>query len=326
MASRKRLKSDHCPNCGEILYQANYCPNCGQENDRRRISFWQLIGDTLSNYLAFDGRLFRTLAGVILRPGQVANEYREGKRQRHMPPIRFYFLASLLLVFVLQMQRPDPQIDVGGPANNNAATSQETQDDQVTALQSLRKEAQQNQLSSWHRIEIYSDYFKVDRQAQPEDMLKDLDQENSFWNEFLADQAWKISRLKSGQEAAEAFNRSFMNGLFWILFFFIPVLGFLLKLLYIRRDVYYTEHLFFTFYQQAFFFLLLFIYFISGLETQFLFYVFALYALHLLIALKGFYRQSLLKTIIKFILLNLLTLLAFGLFFVMAALVVFLLL
>lgn len=320
MASRKRLKNEQCPNCGAFLYQANYCPTCGQENDQRRVSFWQLIADTLSNYLAFDGRLFRTLSGVIFRPGQVAKDYRQGKRQRHMPPVRFYFLASLLLVFSLQINQEEVGL-VRWKSSPELAESPAKADKESFSPTELRQSLATT-TSSLEKIRVLGNYFEERPQASNEEVRQELALTNNFWNAFLVEQGRKIGGLNRGEND---FNHSLMNRLFWILFFFVPVLGLLLKLIYIRRDFYYTEHLFFAFFQQAFFFLLLLFYLLFHLSNDLLPWLILVYGGHLLLALRGFYQQSWLKTILKFFMLNLFSLLSFVLFFLLAALVVFLL-
>ncbi len=95
----KELKTRQCLNCQQALEGQNYCPHCGQKNDGRRITFWQLVTESLSNFLAFDGRFSLTLRRLVLRPGKVPLEYQQGKRMRYMPPVRLYFMCSVIMLF-----------------------------------------------------------------------------------------------------------------------------------------------------------------------------------------------------------------------------------
>jgi len=94
---RKRRKSSICYNCDTpLLAQENYCPNCGQENNSKQASIAQLSNDFLSDYLAFDSRLFRSIVPLITEPGRVTIDYLDGKRQRFIPPIRVFLFLSFL--------------------------------------------------------------------------------------------------------------------------------------------------------------------------------------------------------------------------------------
>ena len=66
----KRQKGSECLNCGQDIGDSNYCSNCGQVNDTRRLTFIELIGESLSNFFAVDGRIFRTLRDVLIKPGK----------------------------------------------------------------------------------------------------------------------------------------------------------------------------------------------------------------------------------------------------------------
>lgn len=96
-------KAQQCPNCEQALQGEAYCPNCGQKNDLRRITLWNFISESLSNFFAIDGRFFHTFRQLFSAPGKVPKDFLHGKRNRYMNPIRVYFLSSLLLLFVLQI-------------------------------------------------------------------------------------------------------------------------------------------------------------------------------------------------------------------------------
>jgi hypothetical protein len=88
-----------------------------------------------------------------------------------------------------------------------------------------------------------------------------------------------------------------------IFFFLMPVFAGLLKLLYVRRDFYYSEHLVFTIYYYNFFFLAGSVYLLIDLApgvdivaTLLGFWI----VLYLLFAMKRMYLQSWRKTIFKY--------------------------
>ena len=96
------------------------------------------------------------------------------------------------------------------------------------------------------------------------------------------------------------------NILWWVLMT-LPLFALLLKLFYIRHPLYYIEHLVFTMHLHSFIFLgfAVTIPFTDG-DTESLFlWSTVIYSVYVLLAVFLFYRQSVLKTLFKFLLLNL---------------------
>lgn len=323
----KRQQGQNCLNCGTQVEGANFCSECGQPNDTRRLTFLELIGESLSNFFAIDGRVFRTVGGVLLRPGGVAQDFRKGKRMRYMNPVRFYFLSSVLLISSIQFSRNTTIVE-------NSADLEEMAD--LEKMDALEQSAKLFDLAETFRAEEYPGFLKrfrtmtnyliISPKSSQEEVFLQLDIRAGFWNEFAYAQAAKASQFGlNSQDNFKAFNRALISQLFWILFLFIPILGLILKLLYIRRDMYYPEHLFFTLYQQGLFFFLSFFYNLL-FENQVLFQIIVvLFGIHLLIAMKNFYGQKWGKTVFKFLLVNLFGILSFAAFFMLALVIVFIL-
>tara|TARA_R110002050_G_scaffold300649_2_gene471221 strand:- start:356 stop:1348 length:993 start_codon:yes stop_codon:yes gene_type:complete len=325
----KVKKGEICLNCDAPIGISNFCSQCGQINDTRHLTFGQLISESLANVLSFDGRFFKTFLTVISKPGKVARDFTDGKRVRYMNPVRFYFLSSLLIIFAIQYQNNNPAVltegaktEEGGIINFELDNAEEKSSDLAALLSESEKEIAE--AGSFQKINFMLSYLNFKPDAKVDEVLEALSLEKGFFNAFLFSQAEKIYAFNNNKEDNyESFNRAFLNKLFWILFFYIPILGLLLKLIYLRRKINYPEHLFFAFYQQAFFFQLLFIYVIFNLSTFFFSLVLIIYSLHLLLALKSFYAQKWSKTIFKFFLINLLSIISFMLFFVLSAMIVF---
>ena len=87
--------SEDCKSCGTRIEDI-YCGNCGQKNDDLRRSLWRLIGESLSGLFAFEGRMWRTWADLLLKPGKVAHAYANGARTIYSPPIRVYLVVSFM--------------------------------------------------------------------------------------------------------------------------------------------------------------------------------------------------------------------------------------
>lgn len=90
-----------CPNCGTML-TGEYCVSCGQSARDLQQPIWTLLKDIFDSVLSIDGRLWKTVPALILRPGHVTRAYIDGKRARYVPPFRLFLLASVaffLLIF-----------------------------------------------------------------------------------------------------------------------------------------------------------------------------------------------------------------------------------
>jgi len=91
--------SPNCLNCGAHL-TGQYCGQCGQRAVGRLISIWQLLRDAFGDLLELDSRLWRTMIPLLIRPGLLTKDYLEGRRARYMPPFRMYLVLSLLFFVV----------------------------------------------------------------------------------------------------------------------------------------------------------------------------------------------------------------------------------
>ncbi len=322
----RRQKGESCLNCGASVSGQNFCSECGQANDTRRLTFLELIGESLSNFFAVDGRVFRTIAGVLTRPGKVALEFKAGKRMRFMNPVRFYFLSSVLLITSIQLSRKGDIVQNSSNTEELAQLKKEGPMEQSQRLFDICTEFKKDENPGlMKRFRAMTNYLIVSPESSSEEIFLQLGLEPGFWNEFAFSQAKKASRFGRNQtDNLKDFNRTLLSQLFWILFLFIPILGLILKLLYWRRDIYYPEHLFFTLYQQGLFFIASFLYnLIFDNELIFILLINA-FGIHLYFAMKNFYGQGWGKTFAKFLLVNLFGMLSFTAFFILALILVFL--
>lgn len=87
-----------CMNCQTEL-EGRYCHACGQEHADHHRSILHLGWETIESMFHVDGRLWRTIPWLFVKPGELSKEYFEGKRARHVPPFRTFLVA--LLFFIL---------------------------------------------------------------------------------------------------------------------------------------------------------------------------------------------------------------------------------
>jgi hypothetical protein len=90
-----------CANCGAPAPEL-YCPACGQNTRERLPTFRQFMREATGRYIAYDGKFWKTLAALLLRPGFLTREYLGGRRRRYIGPARLFLVSSLLLFATLK--------------------------------------------------------------------------------------------------------------------------------------------------------------------------------------------------------------------------------
>lgn len=87
-----------CANCATPL-QGPWCHKCGQSGEDFHRSALRLVAEVFEGLFHFDGRLWRTVPDLFLRPGRLTRAYLDGHRAPQVPPLRL-FLVVLVLVFL----------------------------------------------------------------------------------------------------------------------------------------------------------------------------------------------------------------------------------
>jgi hypothetical protein len=91
--------TDACPNCSAPLI-GRYCHACGQkriEPEERRFTWF--VGQLLREVALVDGRLARSLARLLFRPGTLDRDWLAGRRRRNTAPLNLFLLANLVYFF-----------------------------------------------------------------------------------------------------------------------------------------------------------------------------------------------------------------------------------
>src|SRR6476661_554352 len=97
---RQRPPLIHCENCGALL-TGRWCSQCGQAGVDYRRSFRHVIVDALDSFLNFESKFFATIGWLIARPWHLTNQFLAGRRVRYVHPLRLYLLVSILFFFVI---------------------------------------------------------------------------------------------------------------------------------------------------------------------------------------------------------------------------------
>ncbi len=208
----------------------------------------RLVLDFLSDAFQFDARIWRTLGLLLFRPGHLTREYLAGHRQRYIPPVRLYLFVSIVFFLTVGLlsakfvqfnfRVPSYQFQTGAPA---AAT-------RTGAAGASTAKAGGGASSPAAATDIGSAIRAGFAQALEKQSPKAARHTRSV-------EAWLMSHSRVARANPAKFQREFWSNAPKVLFFLIPVFALLLKVLYILRRRFYSEHLIFALHYHSMFFL-----------------------------------------------------------------------
>ena len=330
-----------CPNCYYPLPRfGQYCSHCGQKYTDGKVTIRELIGDFFSNTLNLDAKIWRTL-GALFVPGKLTIAFFQGHQQRYIRPMRLFFVFALVAIATISFLESEFTeeffLDVGDNFSSDIHYRQflekldsntllvKTQFDTAyhPPLDSLSLLMFQNVEDSldigvrldWTGEEDFISGFKIDKKdiaTLPIDSLFSHYQVTSFWDKLILRQNIRL------REQGENLGNFILNQTVWMLLVMMPILALFLKLFYVRRSFYYVEHLIFSFHTHAFVFLMLVVLLVLDSIPSFTEQINTIWGVGLLtmeiyffMALRRVYKQSRVKTFLKFLVLNILYLITF---------------
>jgi hypothetical protein len=229
----------HCQNCGAPL-GGPYCSKCGQHDVDYHRSFGHVLEDALEGVLHFDGKFFGSARYIFTRPGFLTTEFNAGRRTRYANPIRVYFFASFLLFAVsvlLEPSRSGEAARAGAPARAGAAQK-------APGSGAGQPMVSVDELLAETRSPTPPPKAGTTAGTPAPDAAKD---EGEGWTRFGVNGSTRLSTRELGREISHFVPTA--------LFFCLPFLALVLKLVYIRSGRLYVEHLIFALHVQALAFL-----------------------------------------------------------------------
>ncbi|MBX3599197.1 MAG: DUF3667 domain-containing protein [Rubrivivax sp.] len=99
-ASAAEEPGPECRNCGAALPRPAppFCAECGQETRVQAPTVREFLRQFGEHHLSSDGALWRSLRLLLLRPGELTNEYLRGRRRRYVLPLRLYLSISVVVL------------------------------------------------------------------------------------------------------------------------------------------------------------------------------------------------------------------------------------
>ena len=241
-----------CRNCGAAL-QGEYCSVCGQREGRADLRLRDVLGEFADDFVQPDSRMWRTLSGLVLRPGFLTAEFIAGRRARYLPPLRLYLTLSFILFLVvscgfssIKMSIDPESVDMaeGGKNGSVEVTIPVKPADSSLGVDAGSTSAESEDASGLEQklnIELAD--------ADSPQWLKDLERRVE---DNAADMAADPAR----------FVDALMDYLPQMMFLLLPVFALLVRLCYLFSDFHYLQHLVFALHYHSFIYL---IYLLAGL-------------------------------------------------------------
>ncbi|MFZ1291516.1 MAG: DUF3667 domain-containing protein [Melioribacteraceae bacterium] len=294
----KLNKSKHCLNCHKDIDYANYCSNCGQLNTDKKLTFKQLLNDFLGDYFTFDSKFFKSLIPLLIKPGHLTREYLSGKRVSYILPLRLYIFTTFVFFFVVTL---NTKIDLD--KFNTSLTDSTFVNESIIDT----TDAFSNKINKGLNTDVS---YSIDSTKSKKEVLvegpgfkfsigKDKENRNPIVRYFNNKSKYLAS---FGKESSTLFWKEVINQIPKVMFILLPLFALFLKLLYIRRKILYIEHLVFSLHIHTFIFIVLIIsIFIPNIYIIMVLILIIL--IYLFLSLLNFYQQSVLKSLLKFVLL-----------------------
>ncbi len=244
----------HCENCGAQL-QGHWCAQCGQPAIDYRRSFRHVIADLLDEFLNWDSKFFATIGLLLVRPWKLTNQFLAGHRVRYVNPLRLYLLASILFFFAVNYGAKGLHLEPGklGPKDRAEFEADLKKGDLPPAareeLETLLQEPttptapSPSTNSSSPPPAPGTDKQRHEYGKIGERPFVAFDQAKSTtpferWIEARAKEKMGEHGTKMGLFIATLFSN-----LPYMMLCCIPLFAFVLKILYIRRHIFYIDHL-----------------------------------------------------------------------------------
>jgi Protein of unknown function (DUF3667) len=332
--SHSKIRTEKiCLNCGTET-TGRYCPACGQENIEPKQSVWHLITHFFSDLTHFDGKFFITVKDLFAKPGFLSREYMMGRRVSYLDPIRMYIFTSAIFFLILLSA-----FDVGKLNFRDKSKADLLRDPNLRAQMASAKTNQDS-------LKILKDYLAVSpyveanfdsskktpmgftklkanfhSQAEFDSVQKALpvSLRDGWLKRIIESRKIEISKRyeKEGSNLVRELISNNMHNWPKVLFISLPIFALLLKMLYFRhKQFYYVDHGIFTVHLYIFSFLILLAFFgVNAFKTftgwswlDWLILLIVLYPFfYYYKAMRRFYGQSGGKTILKYIILFILS-------------------
>lgn len=272
----------HCKNCGHELH-GQYCSVCGQFAMVANRPLFDSIRYYLEHHYGLDRKLGTSLRHLFLKPGFLAREYMEGRIERHVHPFKLYLFASIFL-FGVMIPLTQSSSKEGKASDNKPLVDTTKVDAPKVALPTDTANAHQKVEPPVYKKEPNGVFIN-----------KGSDSTMSRWERQAKKNLTGVSRKEILQK--------FLHYLSFSVIFLMPVFALLLMIIYRGRERYYLGHLILSVHQHVVLFFaislsLIWEKLISANHPIGIWLFWATF-IYFVLSLARFYREKIIKSLMK---------------------------
>jgi len=279
-----------------------FCHSCGQKDDDYRRPLLTLTNEFLGDVFQWDSRVLRSIVPFLLIPGNLTRAYMRGRRQQYVSPLRLYLVISI--AFFLALAASDRAI-VGFTLSDPRNLLEDFPE------LSERFEEVDPQYLDWAQYVEVGMFVDPDVRAElpriPVEDVVEFFEGTSFGDALIP----LFLGYNAAIEDPRIFNQVLNDWVPRLMVILVPFFALILSALYVRRRVWFIDHLVFSLHFHSFMFAVLLLMLalsawfgvtLKGLGAAFMFV--AMMAIYLFIAMWRTYRGSFFKAVIKFMILG----------------------
>jgi hypothetical protein len=327
-----------CLNCkANLLLDDHYCRNCGQKIHESKLTFWSLISEFFAGIFNLENGFYRSMSRIFF-PSYLSREFIQGRRKRYLNPIRFFVVTLLIHLAVINFLIDTDDIGQFAKDALEEIGKAELYDSFLAQKDSLtRFGLEVSELESLEEVlfkgitpserDTFLEHFNIgigntgnypilkkDIYEMPIETLLTHYEVNTFVDRLVVTQVVRTIRDLPGV------IRFMIGNVVWGVIVSILILALLMKLLYMRRKLFYVEHIIVLCHIHAFSFLVASIGFLcsgfdftngGGTEYSYTFssytpiaIAYTLITIYFFLTLKKYYKQGLFKSIVKFLIIT----------------------
>jgi hypothetical protein len=304
-----------------------WCSQCGQAAIDYRRSFRHVIVDALDSFLNFESKFFATIGWLIARPWHLTNQFLAGRRVRYVHPLRLYLLVSILFFFVINYWAKSIHADPSKLSAEDRAEIAADPDIPPAVKAQVRRALDAKGLPQPETQTSPSPESAVTPQpsviASPPSSVTSPSPAGDFGPLVQFDkpssdpfEKWLEQRAKEkmGEHGSKMalFIATLFSNLPYMMLCCIPLFAFVLKMLYVRKRVFYIDHLVYALHIHSFAYLaiMLIVLITIGLNRSipgaFAGWIIAAlwitFATQIFLSIRRVYRQGWFFTVFKFFL------------------------
>ena len=244
-----------CPNCDSPL-GGNFCQTCGQPARLHVPSAREFLHEFIAHYVALEGKLWKSVALLLFKPGLLTREYIEGRRVRYVEPLRLYLSFSIIFFAIFKFGGPHfNTVSVGAPAQQARAAAGQAHATPGGKTAVLVPKAAPGSLEEGRQ--------ELEKKRKADSLIqldvgddKQIERWAAAIHPSLGNKVRHFNTL-SMETQGVALQRAFFAYAPYAIFLLMPLFAGLLKLLYLGSGRRYGEHLLFALHTNAFAFLML---------------------------------------------------------------------